>query len=64
MLTLDDLEDWAQDAEAFHHEQGLIQAKEKQRPCAEGLYLVLFEKYREVIPSFSYIYWWPTSLPT
>lgn len=49
MLTPVDLEEWALDPEAFHHEQDIVQWKEKLRPCAESLYLALFESHREVI---------------
>lgn len=48
MLTPADLEEWALDPEAFHHEQDIVQWKEKLRPCAESLYLALFESHREV----------------
>lgn len=47
-LTTSDLEEWDHDAEAFYHEQDMVQWKDKLRPCAESLYLILFEKYREV----------------
>ena len=49
MLTSADLEEWAQDPELFHHEQDLVQYKDKLRPCAESLYLALFESHREVL---------------
>lgn len=48
VLTGDDLEDWAQEPEAFHHEQEMVQWREKLRPCGESLYLALFERHREV----------------
>lgn len=48
MLTPRDLEDWDASAEAFHHEQDLAQWKDKLRPCAEGLYITLFENFRDV----------------
>jgi hypothetical protein len=44
-----DLEEWVQDSELFHHEQDLVQAKDKLRPCAEALYLALFESHRELL---------------
>lgn len=49
MLTPADLEEWVQDPELFHHEQDLVQFKDKLRPCAESLYLALFESHREVL---------------
>ncbi|KAL2621919.1 hypothetical protein R1flu_002124 [Riccia fluitans] len=49
LLMADDLEEWAQEPEAFHHEQETVQWKEKLRPCAESLYLALFERYREML---------------
>jgi hypothetical protein len=49
VLTPADLDEWALDPEAFHHEQDLIQCKEKLRPCAESLYLALFESHRELL---------------
>jgi hypothetical protein len=53
VLTSDDLEEWAQEPEAFHHEQEMVQFREKLRPCAESLYLALFERHREVtVPAF------------
>ncbi|XP_057824503.2 uncharacterized protein LOC131036604 isoform X2 [Cryptomeria japonica] len=44
-----DLEEWARDPESFHHDQDMIQWTEKLRPCAEALYLTLFENYRQVL---------------
>ncbi|KAH7441944.1 hypothetical protein KP509_03G063300 [Ceratopteris richardii] len=52
MLTASDLEEWDRDAEAYYHEQDMVQWKDFLRPCAESLYLVLFEKYREVLSPF------------
>ncbi|CAM6098378.1 unnamed protein product [Calypogeia fissa] len=49
VLTSDDLEEWAQEPEAFHHEQEMVQWREKLRPCAESLYLALFERHRELL---------------
>ncbi|BBN14841.1 importin-11 [Marchantia polymorpha subsp. ruderalis] len=49
VLTGDDLEEWAQEPEAFHHEQEMVQWREKLRPCAESLYLALFERHREML---------------
>lgn len=51
IFTLTDLEEWAQDPEGFHHEQDMIQWIEKLRPCAEALYLTLFENYRQILSS-------------
>eukprot|EP00250_Pteridium_aquilinum_P001245 c11455_g1_i1 orf=570-3623(-) len=48
-LTVTDLEEWDHDAEAYYHEQDMVQWKDKLRPCAEALYLILFEKYREIL---------------
>eukprot|EP00850_Spirogloea_muscicola_P009002 SM000049S16773 [mRNA] locus=s49:579453:591318:+ [translate_table: standard] len=47
VLTAKDLEEWGADAEAFHHEQDMAQWRDRLRPCAEALYLTLFENYRE-----------------
>lgn len=49
MLTEADLENWDQDSEEFHHEQDQIQLRDKLRPCAEALYLVLFENFKEAL---------------
>lgn len=49
ILTASDLEEWAHDPESFHHEQDMVQWKDKLRPCAESLYLTLFENYRETL---------------
>ncbi|KAF2579401.1 hypothetical protein F2Q68_00002785 [Brassica cretica] len=48
VLTASDLEEWYQNPESFHHEQDMIQWSEKLRPCAEALYMVLFENYNQV----------------
>lgn len=48
VLTASDLEEWYQNPESFHHEQDMIQWTEKLRPCAEALYMVLFENYSQV----------------
>lgn len=42
------MEEWYQNPEAFHHEQDMVQWTEKLRPCAEALYIVLFENHIEV----------------
>jgi hypothetical protein len=62
VLTPADLDEWALDPEAFHHEQDLIQCKEKLRPCAESLYLALFESHREVLYSCSCNVFYPLPL--
>ncbi|CAA6661833.1 unnamed protein product [Spirodela intermedia] len=49
ILTANDLEAWHQSPESFHHEQDMIQWTEKVRPCAEALYIVLFENYRQLL---------------
>jgi hypothetical protein len=62
VLTPADLDEWALDPEAFHHEQDLIQCKEKLRPCAESLYLALFESHREVLYPYSCNVFYPLPL--
>ncbi|KAG9142525.1 hypothetical protein Leryth_011626 [Lithospermum erythrorhizon] len=49
MLTSSDLEEWHQNPEEFHHEQDSVQWSEKLRPCAEALYIVLFENYSQLL---------------
>lgn len=49
ILTSKDLDRWHTDPESFYHEENLVQWKEKLRPCAEALYLTIFEKYRQVM---------------
>ncbi|RYR61861.1 hypothetical protein Ahy_A04g019098 isoform A [Arachis hypogaea] len=49
VLTASDLEEWYHNSEAFHHEQDMIQWTEKLRPCAEALYIVLFENYSQLL---------------
>ncbi|MQL88471.1 hypothetical protein Taro_021032 [Colocasia esculenta] len=49
ILTANDLDEWHQNPESFHHEQDMIQWTEKLRPCAEALYIVLFENYRDIL---------------
>ncbi|KAL0675923.1 hypothetical protein Bca4012_003904 [Brassica carinata] len=48
-LYASDLEEWYQNPESFHHEQDMIQWSEKLRPCAEALYMVLFENYNQLL---------------
>lgn len=45
IYTSKDLAEWYQNSESFHHEQDMLQWTEKLRPCAEALYIVLFENY-------------------
>ncbi|KAI4302663.1 hypothetical protein MLD38_038384 [Melastoma candidum] len=49
VLTATDLEDWYANPESFHHEQDMIQWSEKLRPCAEALYIVLFENNSQLL---------------
>ncbi|GJP39755.1 hypothetical protein CLOM_g24098 [Closterium sp. NIES-68] len=49
VLTAADLEEWGSDPEVFYHEQGAVQWKDKLRPCAEALLLLLFEQFKEVL---------------
>ncbi|XP_010920803.2 uncharacterized protein [Elaeis guineensis] len=49
IYTAKDLDEWYQNPESFHHEQDMIQWTEKLRPCAEALYIVLFENYRHLL---------------
>uniref|UniRef100_A0A0E0LQ50 Importin N-terminal domain-containing protein n=1 Tax=Oryza punctata TaxID=4537 RepID=A0A0E0LQ50_ORYPU len=49
IYTAKDLEEWSENPESFHHEQNLVQWTEKQRPCAEALFIVIFENYRELL---------------
>ncbi|PKA62700.1 Exportin-2 [Apostasia shenzhenica] len=49
ICTSKDLEDWYQNSEFFHHEQDKLQWTEKLGPCAEALYIVLFENYRDLL---------------
>ncbi|GLT55700.1 hypothetical protein SLA2020_287960 [Shorea laevis] len=49
VLTAGDLEEWYQNPEAFHHEQDMVQWTEKLRPCAEALYIVLFENHSQLL---------------
>ncbi|XP_026414929.1 importin-11-like [Papaver somniferum] len=49
VFTATDLDDWYQNPESFHHEQDMIQWTEKLRPCAEALYIVLFENHSQLL---------------
>ncbi|KAG6521458.1 uncharacterized protein LOC122052111 [Zingiber officinale] len=33
----------------FHHDQDLVQLTKRLRPCAEVLYIILFENYKDVV---------------
>jgi hypothetical protein len=43
------LEELYQNPESFHHEQDMVQWTEKLRPCAEALYIVLFENHSQLL---------------
>ncbi|KAK4745927.1 hypothetical protein SAY87_012239 [Trapa incisa] len=49
VLTASDLEEWYRNPETFHHEQDMVQWTEKLCPCAEALYIVLFENYSQLL---------------
>ncbi|KAL5540225.1 hypothetical protein UlMin_044171 [Ulmus minor] len=49
VLTPNDLEECYQNPESFHHEQDMVQWTEKLRPCAEALYIVLFQNHSELL---------------
>ncbi|KAL9269914.1 Importin-11-like protein, partial [Drosera capensis] len=49
VLSANDIEEWKHNPEAFHHEQDMVQWTERLRPCAEALYIVLFEKYSKLL---------------
>ncbi|PIA28651.1 hypothetical protein AQUCO_06800076v1 [Aquilegia coerulea] len=49
VLTSSDLDEWYQSPESFHHEQDMVQWTEKLRPCAEALYIVLFENHSQLL---------------
>ncbi|XP_048225600.1 importin-11 isoform X3 [Ricinus communis] len=49
VLTASDLEELYQNPEYFHHEQDVVQWTEKLRPCAEALYIVLFENHSQLL---------------
>lgn len=42
------MDEWYQNPEQFHHDQDMVQWTDKLRPCAEALYIVLFENYKQV----------------
>lgn len=49
VLTASDLEEWYRNPESFHHEQDMVQWTGKLRPCAEALYIVLFENNSQLL---------------
>ncbi|KAL5710132.1 hypothetical protein ACHQM5_020735 [Ranunculus cassubicifolius] len=49
VLSASDLDEWYQSPESFHHEQDMVQWTEKLRPCAEALYIVLFENHSQLL---------------
>ncbi|KAJ3682843.1 hypothetical protein LUZ60_013070 [Juncus effusus] len=49
VYTGNDLDEWNTSPESFHHEQNLVQWTDKQKPCSEALFIVLFENYKEVL---------------
>ncbi|KAI4356029.1 hypothetical protein L6164_000082 [Bauhinia variegata] len=49
VLTASDLDEWYHNPESFHHEQDMVQWTEKLRPCAEALYIVLFENHSQLL---------------
>ncbi|KAL5809072.1 hypothetical protein ACOSQ3_029763 [Xanthoceras sorbifolium] len=49
VLTASDLEELYHNPESFHHEQDMVQWTEKLRPCAEALYIVLFENHSQLL---------------
>ncbi|KAK1365972.1 hypothetical protein POM88_041533 [Heracleum sosnowskyi] len=49
VLSASDVEEWYQNPESFHHEQDSVLWSEKLRPCAEELYIVLFETHSQLL---------------
>ncbi|XP_073286373.1 uncharacterized protein [Primulina huaijiensis] len=49
VLTASDMEEWYQNPESFHHEQDSVLWSERLRPCAEALYIVLFENHSQLL---------------
>ncbi|XP_060202448.1 uncharacterized protein LOC132630871 isoform X2 [Lycium barbarum] len=49
VLTASDMEEWYQNPETFYHEQDSVLWSEKLRPCAEALYIVLFENHSQLL---------------
>lgn len=46
------MNEWHSNPESFHHEQNLLQCTEKRRPCAEALFIILFDNYGVVYVHF------------
>ncbi|KAI3447803.1 hypothetical protein Pfo_004468 [Paulownia fortunei] len=49
VLTASDVEEWYQNPESFHHDQDSVLWSERLRPCAEALYIVLFENHSQLL---------------
>ncbi|KAF6170384.1 hypothetical protein GIB67_014314 [Kingdonia uniflora] len=49
VFTASDLDEWFKSPESFHHEQDMVQWAEKLRPCAEALYIVLFQNNSQLL---------------
>ncbi|KAL4189780.1 hypothetical protein AMTRI_Chr08g167070 [Amborella trichopoda] len=49
VFTASDLDEWYREPEEFHHEQDMVTWTEKLRPCAEALYITLFENYKHLL---------------
>ncbi|CAI9097268.1 OLC1v1033653C1 [Oldenlandia corymbosa var. corymbosa] len=49
VLTVNDLEEWYRSPESFHHEEDSVLWSEKLRPCAEALYIVVFENHSQLL---------------
>lgn len=49
VLTTSDVEEWYQNPELFYHEQDSVLWSERLRPCAEALYIVLFENHSQLL---------------
>lgn len=49
VLTASDVEEWYQNPETFYHEQDSVLWSERLRPCAEALYIVLFENHSQLL---------------
>ncbi|KAL6534399.1 hypothetical protein OROHE_013324 [Orobanche hederae] len=49
ILTAGDVEEWYQNPESFYHEQDFVLWSQRLRPCAEALYIVLFENYSQLL---------------
>ncbi|EPS61178.1 hypothetical protein M569_13621, partial [Genlisea aurea] len=49
VLTVADVEEWFQNPESFYHEQDAVLWSERLRPCAEALYIVLFENHGQLL---------------